>query len=352
MLQLFLRQSKRCKNITPVIKEFNMTDELKKLTDWNKLQDLLAESDKGRTLKIDQEGFEQHCLERVKGQDDIIKSVTKLIRLESIKSKRQKPIASFIFLGATGTGKTELAKAICSYLYNDEANMLRFDCSEFSGSHSKDRLIGVPTGYVGAEKGGHLTRPLFHEKKRVILFDEIEKADPSVFDLFLQLLGEGRLTEQSTGKVADFTESIIILTSNAMAEDMGRLKKEITDPVNLTQAVKSNLADSKVFRTEIIGRIDKICIFNPLEGNVMAEIIILKINKLAKDYYLKIDFIAPEVIMDALMKNKKISRFGVRELERILFDMFAENFAELSEKKNTRCEILLKENKITIVGKK
>lgn len=329
-----------------------MSDDLKKLTDWKKLEGLIEESQKSETLKINQENFEQHCLERVKGQDDTIKAVTKLIRLESIKTSRQKPIASFLFLGATGTGKTELAKAICSYLYKDEANMLRFDCSEFTGPHGKDRLIGVPTGYVGAEKGGQLTRPLFQEKKRVVLFDEIEKADPSVFDLFLQMLGEGRLTEQSSGKVADFTESIIILTSNALAEEMEKIKKQISDPIGLTQALKSNLADSKVFRTEIIGRIDKVCIFNQLEGNVMAEIILLKINKLAKDYHMKIDFIAPEVVLDALIKNKKISRFGVRELERILFDMFAEKFVELSQNKHTRCEILLNENKIKIVGKK
>ncbi len=131
------------------------------------------------------------------------------------KTISNKPVASLLFLGPTGTGKTELAKAAAEFLFEDETAMIRFDCSEFTGPEGKARLIGVPTGYHGAEQGGQLTRPMMAKARRLILFDEIEKAHPSVFDLFLQMLGEARLTEQGSGKTADFSQSIVILTSNA-----------------------------------------------------------------------------------------------------------------------------------------
>jgi ATP-dependent Clp protease ATP-binding subunit ClpB len=255
-----------------------------------------------------------------------------------------------LFLGPTGTGKTELAKAINSFLFQEEQNMIRFDCSEFSGSHSKDRLIGVPTGYVGSEQGGALTRPLLQNPKRVVLFDEIEKAYSGVFDLFLQMMGEGRLTEQGSGKVADFTQSVVILTSNALSEDMVKLKDQYPDPVDQTNALKSHLADNKVFRPEILGRIDKVCIFSPLQGVVMAEIILQKITKIANDFQVQVDYIAAEAVFQALEKNKKVSRFGVREMERILFDLFAESFSNLKQEKKKHCRIEVVNGVIQIKG--
>jgi ATP-dependent Clp protease ATP-binding subunit ClpC len=316
-----------------------MSEDLKKLTDWSKLEELIKKAENGETFKIDQDSFEKFCFERVLGQDSIIKDVVKLIRLEYVKSKRQRPIANLLFLGPTGTGKTELAKSIAAYLFGDEESMLRFDCSEFSGSHSKDRLIGMPTGYVGAEQGGQLTRPVLLNNKRVILFDEIEKAHKGVFDLFLQLMGEGRLTEQGSGKVADFSNCIIILTSNAIAEEMSRLKKQFTDHIELANALKSQLVDNKVFRPEIMGRVDRVCIFDALQGDVVAHIVLLKIKKLAHDYNLALNSVAAESIFEILQKNKKISRFGVRELERIIFDVFAEDFANLKSRGASGCTI-------------
>ena len=176
--------------------------------------------------------------------------------------------------------------------------------------------------------GGQLTRPMMAKARRLILFDEIEKAHPSVFDLFLQLLGEARLTEQGSGKTADFSQSIVILTSNAQCRQIGKIQEDVKDYYEMVNAVKSYLADAKVFRPEILGRIDRIYVFRPLEGIVIAEIVMLKIVRLAKEYGLTVEFVAPELIMQTLASSAKVKRFGVRELERVVFDMFAEKMAD------------------------
>ena len=304
-------------------------DDLKKMTDWKKLEELMGKQQENSGRDIKEEDFVKHCQSKVKGQDSVIKDVCKLITLEWFKGERRRPVANLLFLGPTGTGKTELAKAIASFLYEDEKALLRFDCSEFTGSHSKDRLIGSPPGYVGSQDGGQLTRPMMSQPRRVILFDEIEKSHSSVFDLFLQMMGEGRLTDQGSGTTADFTQSVIILTSNSLAEKMSGLKKQFTDNYELANALKGMLADSQVFRPEILGRIDRVAIFDPLQGAVMAEIALLKIAKLASDYGIDLRHVAAEAVMDVLMKNQKISRFGVRELERIIFDLFASPLADI-----------------------
>lgn len=306
-----------------------MSDDLKKLTDWNKLEEMMSKQEDTQGRDIKEEDFVKHCQMRVKGQDAVIKDVCKLITLEWFKGQRRRPVANLLFLGPTGTGKTELAKAIASFLFADEKALLRFDCSEFTGPHSKDRLIGSPPGYIGSKEGGQLTRPVMSQPKRVVLFDEIEKAHSSIFDLFLQMMGEGRLTDQGSGSTADFTQSVIILTSNALAEKLTHLKAQFTDSYELANAMKGTLADSDVFRPEILGRIDRVAIFDPLKGAVLAEIALLKISKLASDYGIELKHIAAEAVMDVLMKNQKISRFGVRELERIIFDLFASDLADI-----------------------
>lgn len=324
-------------------------DDLKKLTDWNKLEELMGKQQENQGRDIKEEDFIRHCQSRVKGQDEVIRDVCRLITLEWYKGERRRPVANLLFLGPTGTGKTELAKAIASFLYEDEKALLRFDCSEFTGSHSKDRLIGSPPGYVGSQDGGQLTRPVMSQPRRVILFDEIEKSHTSIFDLFLQMMGEGRLTDQGSGTTADFTQSVIILTSNSLAEKMTGLKKQFTDHYELTNALKGTLADSQVFRPEILGRIDRVSIFDPLQGPVMAEIAILKITKLASDYGIELRHVAAEAIMDVLLKNQKISRFGVRELERIIFDLFASPLAEIKRSGSKSAKITVsKEGKFQV----
>ncbi len=308
--------------------------DLNKMTDWDKLKGMLEKEPLDKKSEvIDEAKLLDHLQSRVKGQDEVLRDVARLIRLSWMKEKRGAPICNLLFLGPTGTGKTELAKAITEYLYEDEKNMLRFDCSELASPEmAANRLTGSAQGYKGSDQGGQLTRPMFANPKRVVLFDEIEKAHPLVFDLFLQMMGEGRLSEQSTGKTADFTQSIIIMTSNAHAEEITKLVEGIDDYHKILNAIKGYLAEAQVFRPEILGRIDKVYIFKPLQGMVIAEIALLKIAKLAKEYGMSVEFVAPELLIQALEANVKVSRFGIRELERILFDLFANLLVEARAK--------------------
>jgi ATP-dependent Clp protease ATP-binding subunit ClpA len=167
--------------------------------------------------------------------------------------------------------------------------------------------------------------------RRLILFDEIEKAYPPVFDLFLQLMGEARLTEQGSGKAVDFSQTIIVLTSNAHAEQIGQIQRDVTDYHDMVNSIKTYLAESKVFRPEIVGRIDRVYVFQPLSGMVIAEVALLKISKLAEQYRLKVHFVAPELLLKALAANEKVSRFGIRELERILDEMLANQLLQAKD---------------------
>lgn len=300
------------------------------MTDWDKLQGMLKKSDgESKRHTLDEAKLIAHLRSRVKGQDEIVEDVARVIRLSWLKDKRTRPVCNLLFLGPTGTGKTELAKAICEHVFGDEKALLRFDCSELaSGEMGKSRLTGSSSGFVGSEQGGQLTRPMFGNPKRVVLFDEIEKAHPLVFDLLLQLMGEGRLTEQGSGKTADFTQSVVIMTSNALAETIGKAVEGLTDYARIMNAIKTSLAENGTFRPELLGRVDKVYLFKPLAGMQIAEISLLKIQKLGQDYGVETHFVAPELIIQALEANIRVSKFGIRELERILFDRYANYFVE------------------------
>jgi ATP-dependent Clp protease ATP-binding subunit ClpC len=304
---------------------------LENMTDMQELMRLLAQQKSGESRSIDAEKMSTALKQRVRGQDHVIDDVVRLIKLQWAKEKRNRPIANLLFLGPTGTGKTELAKTMAEYLYGDEKAMVRFDCSEFSGPEAKTHLIGTPLGYVGAQQGGKLTRPVLNNPKRLILFDEIEKAYSQVMDLFLQMMGDGRLTEQGSGEVADFTQSIIILTSNAEADAISQLQRDMTDYHEMVNAVKSHLAGTGKFRPEIVGRIDKVYVFKPLELEVMAEIVLIKMAFAAKEYGLDLQYVDPRLVVQALQNGHKLRKFGVRELDREINNMFGDHFLAAKE---------------------
>ena len=227
----------------------------------------LTESERSKTLHLD-----EILHKRVIGQDEGVELVTEaIIRSKAGIKDPSKPIGSFLFLGPTGVGKTELAKALAEALFDDESNMVRIDMSEYMEQHSVSRLIGAPPGYVGYDEGGQLTEAVRRKPYCVVLFDEVEKAHPDVFNVLLQVLDDGRITD-STGKTVDFKNTIIIMTSNIGSQYLlegidgnGNIKKEAEDLV---------MHDLRAhFRPEFLNRLDEIILFKPLTKENISSIV-------------------------------------------------------------------------------
>ncbi|MEA3355496.1 MAG: AAA family ATPase, partial [Patescibacteria group bacterium] len=234
---------------------------------------------------------------RVIGQDKAVKEVSNAIRRSRAGiSEANRPIGSFIFMGPTGVGKTELAKALAEFLFNDENALIRIDMSEYSESHSIARLIGAPPGYIGYDQGGQLTEAIRRKPYSVILFDEIEKAHPQIFNAFLQILDNGRLTD-GQGRVVNFKNTLIIMTSNLKDEKSVR----------------------KTFKPEFINRLDQIIVFDPLTPKMLEKIVTIqlkKVNQRLKNQNLKLK--VTDKAKDYLAKLGFDPVFGARPLKRII----------------------------------
>ena len=236
----------------------------------------LTESERNKTLHLDEE-----LHKRVIGQDEGVTKVTEaIIRSKAGIKDPSKPIGSFLFLGPTGVGKTELAKALAASLFDDESNMVRLDMSEYMEKYSVSRLIGAPPGYVGYDEGGQLTEAVRRKPYSVVLFDEIEKAHPDVFNVLLQVLDDGRITD-SQGRTVDFKNTIIIMTSNLGSAHLLEGIDENGD-INpaCEEAVMNELRGH--FRPEFLNRLDEIIMFKPLTKDNIGNIINLLMNDLNK----------------------------------------------------------------------
>jgi len=233
--------------------------------------------------------------ERVVGQDEAIEAIARaMIRSRAGISDEDKPIGSFMFLGPTGVGKTELAKALAEFMFNDEKSILRIDMSEYMEHHSVARLIGSPPGYVGYDEGGQLTETVKHKPYSLILFDEIEKAHPEVFNLLLQVLDNGRLTD-GKGRTVNFKNTIIIMTSNIGGEYISQMQNIGFDGFDTKRKVEEEYNDKKkflkekiesslktYFKPEFLNRIDEIVVFNPLRPADISNIVDIQINRVIK----------------------------------------------------------------------
>jgi len=256
--------------------------------------------------------------ERVIGQDDAVTKVTEaIIRSRAGIQDPNRPIGSFMFLGPTGVGKTELAKALAEALFDDEHNMVRIDMSEYMEKYSVSRLIGAPPGYVGYEEGGQLTEAVRRRPYSVVLFDEIEKAHPDVFNVLLQVLDDGRITD-SQGRTVDFKNTIIILTSNLGSEYILEGIDKDGD-ISLDAEDKVNMLLKQSFRPEFLNRLSEIILYKPLKKEQIEKILdllIVDLNKRLDDRQIKIGL--TDSAKDYLIENGYDSAYGARPLKRFV----------------------------------
>lgn len=261
---------------------------------------------------------------RVVGQDEAVSAVSRAIRRARAGLKDSKrPIGSFIFVGPTGVGKTELSKALAEALFGDENQLVRIDMSEYMESHSVSKMIGAPPGYVGFDDGGQLTEKVRRKPYSVVLFDEIEKAHPDVFNMLLQILDDGRLTD-SKGRTVDFKNTVIIMTSNVGASDIKRFKKLGFDAGGESaeyDGMKDKLTDAlkKEFKPEFLNRVDEIIVFHHLDPSLNRQIVKLMIDALAKRLSEKDILIeVTDAAVTYIAEKGYDSEYGARPLRRIL----------------------------------
>ncbi len=278
----------------------------------------MLQSERDKLLKLEEE-----LHQRVIGQEDAIAAISDAVRRSRAGLQDMKrPIGSFIFLGTTGVGKTELAKALAEYLFNDENAMTRIDMSEFQEKHSVSRLIGAPPGYVGYDEGGQLTESVRRRPYSVVLLDEIEKAHPDVFNILLQVLDDGRLTDNK-GRTANFKNTIIIMTSNIGAHIIQENTEKMTDKNRDSVLAKTKIEVfdllKKTIRPEFLNRIDEIIMFNPLSREEIREIVSLQFNSVAKMLSKNaIQLTITSEAIDWLAQLGYDPQFGARPLKRVM----------------------------------
>jgi ATP-dependent Clp protease ATP-binding subunit ClpB len=283
----------------------------------------MLQSERSKLLHLEEE-----LHHRVVGQEAAIEAVSNAIRRSRAGlSDPNRPLGSFLFLGTTGVGKTELAKALAEFLFDDERMMTRIDMSEYQEKFSVTRLFGAPPGYVGYEEGGQLTEAVRRKPYSVVLFDEIEKAHPDVFNTLLQVLDEGRMTD-SKGRTVNFKNTIVIMTSNMGSPLIREQYAKIHDPGHLTPADEAIIEDTKsqvmdmlkqTVRPEFLNRIDEIVMFSPLTEHEIRQVVDIQLASCAKMLAANnVELHVTEAARDFLTRQGYDPEFGARPVKRAI----------------------------------
>ena len=280
--------------------------------------------------------MEENLSLKVIGQDDAISTISRAIRRNRVGIKdANKPIGSFIFLGSTGVGKTFLAKSLAEMLFGDADKIIRVDMSEFMDRHNVSKLIGSPPGYVGYDEGGQLTEKVKNNPFSVILFDEIEKAHKDVFNLLLQILDEGHLTD-SFGRKVNFTNCLIIMTSNVGAKKVSEFGGGVGFTTKGSEEQKYEVRKSMIqkslkqqFNPEFLNRIDDIVLFNALNDEVLQKIILIELSKLnnrlnEKGFQINFD----QSVIDRISELNNQEEYGARPIKRIIQNLCEDFLSE------------------------
>lgn len=317
------------KNKVPVVGENEIADVV---AGWTKIPvSRLTESEASRLQKL-----EETLHKRVIGQEEAVSAVSKAVRRGRVGLKDPKrPIGSFLFLGPTGVGKTEVSKALAEAVFGNEESMIRVDMSEYMEKHSVSKMIGSPPGYVGHEDGGQLSEKVRRNPFSVILFDEIEKAHPDVFNILLQVLDDGHITD-SQGRKVDFKNTIIIMTSNAGAQSIIEPKKlgfgakedEKQDHERMKASVMEEV--KRIFKPEFLNRIDETIVFRALNKDDMKKIIGIMVRDLQKrcKEQLQIDLVVREATKESIVEKAYDRKYGARPLRRKLQDEVEDRLAD------------------------
>ena len=356
-LKAKLKKSKEKWNKEEKNKEVSVTDEdiANVVSAWTKIP--VTKLTKTETEKL--KNLDKELKKRVIGQDEAVDSLSRAIKRARVGLQNEnRPIGSFMFLGPTGVGKTELTKALAENLFGNETQMIRLDMSEFMEAHSVSKLIGSPPGYVGYDEGGQLTEQVRRKPYSIVLFDEIEKAHPDVFNMLLQILDDGRLTD-STGRTVSFRNTVIIMTSNAGARNIvehhsiGFASKE--DSKKDYEKTKSEVMSElkKIFRPEFLNRLDDIIVFKKLSDESIEKITKLMLDEFIKRVEKKnIKVTISDDVIKYISKVGFDDTYGARPLRRAIQtnieDKFAEEMLDLNIKENSSVKIELKDNKIVI----
>ena len=318
----------------------------------------MAQSEKDKLLHLEEE-----LHQRVVGQEDAIRAVSDAVRRSRAGlNDPRRPIGSFIFLGTTGVGKTELAKALAEYLFDDEDMMTRIDMSEYMEKHSVSRLVGAPPGYVGYEEGGQLTEAVRRKPYSVVLFDEIEKANPDVFNILLQVLDDGRLTDNK-GRFINFKNTIIIMTSNMGSDVIRQNFQDYNDKSELEkEEVVSNTKQDvmerlkQIIRPEFLNRIDETVMFTPLDRKEILEIVEMQVHSVKK--MLSSNGITLEVTrpaLELLAEDGYDPEFGARPVKRTIQRMVLNQLSKdiLAQKVDREHPIVIdrKDDELVFVNK-